>query len=1322
MIPFPSIYNGRGFFSEYWLGTLKSARKRGEETRLSSAQARNLLRRLIQLRQRVDLPDPLGLHEFRERFARPLLQELFGYRLCEGEEGVPVRNLLPIAAGVDGEQAAVVVLFVPDPEEIDSRGTRTRIDSALLEQGSPYGFILTPCVLRLVRRPGEGPRNAFLDFSLVSAAETGDSESLALAWSLLQAGNFVPAPDGSRKIDRLEEESRRHATRVSNDLKAAVFRSAEILIEGFLNNIRERGEHPDTAILSDLRDAALQMLYRLLFIFYAESRDERLQTHTLYLESYSLERLVGRLIRTPFSTIPYNRFGYWEHLQALFRIYDQGLPALPGLQNIPPRGGTLFSETTREGSLLASLRLPDRAVAELLLNLGCTRPRRGVGRERVSFRELAIEHLGSVYEGLLEYEPRIADDLRIEVRVQGKDFVLSPEEITRLCEQKELTLVGDPSIVEGTSVAALHPELVDGEPDEEEETAEGEPDAAEVEGEEEEDEKGVKKGGNARLIRRLDQGRFHFVPGKARKSSGSYYTPESIVEYLVKEALDPLTEGRTASEIEDLRIIDPACGSAHFLVGAARFLGRKLFAAYRAERAQDPAPEFHPGRELTDGVRAEWEHEGEAWCKRRIVERCLYGVDLNPMAVQLAQVALWIESLAGDRPLSFFDHHVRLGNSLLGTWLATFSEPALPGYGVAPGMRGLFEAQVEQAIRETFEERQLIDAPLPPEIKKDTPAEYEYKNDRFLSAERKSAAARLLFDLRNALPFLPMVAGEWETILTVENPEGFCMGRPWWQEFEIVRQQQRFFHWELEYPEIFFSGRRGFDAVLGNPPWDKIKPDRKEFYSRFDILIRAYSGGELDTRIRELHAENPGLSDEFESYSKRIRTIAACLKRGPDYHHVDWEIDGRSTGGDPDLFRFFLERVHWILHPGGHLGYLVPGALYSAEGCTGLRHLLLDSSRVTSFFGFENRKKVFNIHSSYKFVCLGLEKLIAGPDDGTYPPGSGEFRAVYMRHEESELREGPPPGTTVMVRRAEVVRLSPGTLAFPEYRDEQDRDIVLRMYGIGDGRKPRPLIGDSGPNSWGARYCTQYHLTNDRALWTREDGRLYTPKNVCGLDWPSDLSLPFTEIREAMASRGFWPLYEGKSIEQFLVDIKPVERWVSLEKVTAKYGSPPNPEPKLVFRDIARNTDEKTFIAAVLPERSCAGNTLGILSGLALPLDQAASILNSLPIDYTTRLKTSGTHLNWTYVSRVVAPSIFEARRIPILPTRSVSGTGISSIADDSDFFEALWLLNRAVAEAFGLSAEDFAHIFASFPVMVRKRPALTKYFRDRISEWRSER
>jgi hypothetical protein len=959
----------------------------------------------------------------------------------------------------------------------------------LADQGLSYGFILTPSLLRLIRRLGDGAKGASFDFSIASAVETEDTDSLTAAYRVLHAENFVAVNGSPKPIELLEAESRKHSARVSEDLKAAVFHAAEILIRGFLEDIQARPEafNPKPT-LGQLRDTALQTLYRLLFVLYAEARDERLQRHRLYQKSYSLEQLTDRLLRVPEEELPGNRFGTWQALQALFRIYDEGLPPTPDLENIPPRGGRLFSDKTPEGQLIAKLKLSDRVAGRLVLTLATTKPRRGVGRERVSYRELEIEQLGSVYEGLLEYEPRTADQTMVEVVVQGRDFVLTPGELKRLCEQKQLVLKGDAAIVLGTDAANLHPdnveddeaaadaEDVDGADDEEGESGEGE---------EEEEDKGVKKGAAARLIRRLEKDEFYFVPGSARKASGSFYTREEIVQYLVRKALEGLVEDKSTAEIESLRVIDLACGSAHFLVGAARYIGRKLLDAYHREFNDNPPPEFYPNRPLAPEVHQRWHSEGEAWCKRRVVERCLFGVDLNPTAVQLAQVALWIESLAGDRPLSFFAHHIRPGNSLLGTWLDRLHQPPHPALDDRKGkdQGGLFEIQFKRLIREALDERLLIDQPLPPDIRKDTPQEYEYKADRLKRSSDLLAQARLLFDLRSAAAFVPEIWGVWATLLSTDNVLEYASKQKWWARFEEVRLRERFFHWELEFPEVFFGEHRGFHVIVGNPPWDKVLPDRQEFYGRYDIFIRALSGNELDQRISELHQKNPALAGEFKAYEKQVKTTMQMLRGGGDFPLSE----GRTQAAHEDLSKYFADRSIQVVRKGGSVGLLLPSVFYNGDGCATLRKWLLDEAQILSVFGFENRQKLFPIDSRYKFACFVWRKET---------PAEKRFPAIFMRHDVRELLDEKSV-QMVTITAEEVEKLSPESYALLEYRGPRDQEIVHKMY------RHSVILGSDDAAGWKAELFTDfahkftYNAARDKDLWTDpQTGNLFSPTHL----------------------------------------------------------------------------------------------------------------------------------------------------------------------------------------------------------------------------------
>jgi hypothetical protein len=1312
MALFPNLLNRQGFFSDYYLGTV-FGRASGRQRTLVTREVEKAYHALERLYERCEgrVSDAPAV---RDRFARPLLRDVLGFHIGTGDQRIHrlYRSADEEAAG----RPPLLLAYIGEWDEDLDTGSRSphRLLTETLAKAAAdlrYGLLITGQRIRLVRRKGDGPPGACLELDLPACLEAEDRESFAAAWRLFSAQNFIPGPDGELPIQAVERESRQHAQRVSEDLKQAVFQAAETLAQALLDGGSQDGDDPPEP--ATFRDAALTCLYRMLFILYAEARDERLLAHRLYQDSYSLDALVRDLLNRRIEPSP-NRYGLWDRLRALFAIHHAGLPAIDRLDRIAARGGDLFDPATPAGRVLEASRLDDATVARLVLDLTTTAARRGVGYERVSFRELDIEQLGAVYEGLLEYEPRIARDTTIEVRVQGRAYALPPSELVRLIQEKSLRLKGAIEVVAGTEAETLHPEAVSDEDEPEEafepEEEPGEPEEAtepEAAGD------GVTKGAAAVLLRRLEPGRFHFVPGPGRKGSGSFYTPLPLVQDLVRHALGPLVEGRTAAEIERLRVLDPACGSAHFLVEAMRFLGRALHRAYVEEYHGKPPPGFHgnwdTGWRASDEEARAANSEARAWCKRRIAERCLYGVDLNPTAVELARVSLWIESLAGDRPLTYFEHHVRCGNSILGSWLDRLASPPHPGVGKAlpPGQGALFADFARDRIRRAARVRRLIDiAADSGAVEPDTLKELRFKEQQRKRAEETLADARLLFDLRSAAAFVPEIWQEWDTLVTLVDsavrPEAYARERPWWFRFEEVRRRERFFHWELEFPEVFLDGENaGFDAVLGNPPWDKVLPSKHEFYGRHDILIRAYQGNELERRIRELHEANPELPAAFRQYRERTTTVAQFLRRGGDF----LLSKGRSQAAHEDVSKYFLDRALRLARGGGRVGMVVPSVVYNGDGCVGLRRYLITRCTIERFYGFENRRKLFPIHAMYKFVNLVVAK--ERPADA--------FEAAFMRRDVSELTDRGPKPWMVTVTRREVERLSPETLALLEYRGPRDQRVVERMY------EGRPTLGGGGADGWRATFVSWrahlciYNSADDKDLWTDPaSARLYTPGYVLGRE-PSSVG----ETMEQMRTRGFWPVFEGKHIEQFLVGTKPVRWWLSVEQVERKYGRPPRAEPTLVFRETASNTNERTCIAAVLPARSAASHTLtGVLTETVDPR-AAATVLNSLVFDWALRLRTAGTHVSFTYMLPMPVPPADIVNRSPHVPTELAWDCGVEHITEIEDLWPLLVQANLAVAEAYGLTPDDFEHILSTFPVFARKRPEFYAYLQERVREWR---
>ena len=1111
---FRHIRNVRGFFSDYYLGSVFGRRRgRGRRRRLSDRDTDTAYRRFLRIYSSAEgrAPDQPAC---RERFIRPLIRDVLGFHLGSSEDRL---HRLYVSADdeASGEPALAAAYCGAWDEDLDAgrtaRSPMRLVGRALAGRHIDHGFIITGECIRLVRAPGEGPRGCFLEVDFAGLAAEEDPESFAAFYRLFHTLQFVPDENGRRRIDEVEIESREHAEKVSEDLKRAVFAAAEGLVAGLLRDAVHREVIIDTTGLDDAhvrlyRDSALTALYRILFILYAEARDPRLEEHRLYREAYSIHGLVEELLRNSTDDWPENRSHLWARLKALFRIFDQGLPRITPWENIPPRGGDFFNADTPEGRILDGAHLPDRTLAHVLLDLTTTAPRRGVGRERVSFRELDIESLGAVYEGLLEYEPRVVSETTVEVRVQGRTYAVPPSELVRLCSEKALSLRGDFAIVADTEAETLHPEAPSDENDESEEAEPEESGAVgnEIVG-------SVKKGATARLVRRLAAGAFHFVPGPGRKGSGSFYTPLPLVQDLVRHALGPLIEGKTVAEIERIRILDPACGSAHFLVEAMRFVGRELHRAYVSEFGRKGPLNFRSttGQSWDD----DWEasdddartsnSEARAWCKRRIAERCLFGVDQNPTAVNLAHVSLWVESLAGDRPLTYFQHHVRCGNSLLGTWVDALDRPPFLAGGRKrrTNQPELFVAYLRNAVKQAAHDRLLIDLAEPAALTREgidpeSVEELDYKESQRRKAERTLAAARLLFNLRSASAFLPEVWPEWPTLCGLvedfDQLTSYVDGRPWAAAFGRIVDRERFFHWEIEFPEVFLQSEPpGFDVLLGNPPWDKVLPTRHEFYARHDVLIRAYKGSELDRRIRELNHDNPNLAGEFNEYRNRTRTVAKILRKGGDFPLSK----ARSQAAHEDISKYFVDRAARLCAEGGTVGLVVPSVLYNGDGCVGIRRFLLTGATIKRFYGFENRKKVFPIHSSYKFVSLVFCK---GKRQ------SADFEAAFMRHDLSELVNDGPKSWTVRLSCDEIERLSPETFAFLEYRSPRDQAIVNKMH------KGRPTLGGQGAGSWGARFISWraheiiYNSTEDKDLWTNPlTNRLYSPASVLGKE-PND--------------------------------------------------------------------------------------------------------------------------------------------------------------------------------------------------------------------------
>ena len=483
-----------------------------------------------------------------------------------------------------------------------------QIDSYLRESDKDWGILTNGRQWRLYHRQTSYRLDSFYEIDLAALlSENRDLDAFRYFYYLFRRDAFIPDPSGTSFLDLVLTESQQYTVGVSNDLRNRVYDALRLLIGGFMDfprNTLDRANPP----LGEIQTNCLILLYRILFILYAESRGLLPVENPNYAAGYSLAALAETVHETldRGDLIIPTVSDYWARLRGLFGLINDGWDDL-----IPQYNGGLFNPTSHP--FLENNELGNDALARVIELL--TRTEQG---ERITYRDLDVRHLGDIYEGLLEYQPQIADQDLVIVSNRGRETI-APAKSS---------------------------------PDQEVAYQEGEV--------------------------------YLLTDNDERKATGSYYTPDYIVRYIVENTLAPLCEGKSVNEILSLKILDPATGSGHFLVGVVDYLAEELIT--------------HPDAPHMTEIASE-ETELAYW-RRRVVESCVYGVDLNPMAVELAKLSLWLHTVAKGEPLSFLDHHIRCGNSLIGAKIDN-----LPNLPELRRRRSTGETQAEFQMEFPFTDR-----------------------------------------------------------------------------------------------------------------------------------------------------------------------------------------------------------------------------------------------------------------------------------------------------------------------------------------------------------------------------------------------------------------------------------------------------------------------------------------------------------------------------------------------------------------------------------------------------------------------------------------
>ncbi|WP_386691959.1 Eco57I restriction-modification methylase domain-containing protein [Streptomonospora nanhaiensis] len=1102
-------------------------------------------------------------------------------------------------------------------------------------QTALWGFLTNGRLLRVLRDSTAMVGSAYVEFDLAAIFDGELFSEFVLLFRLAHQSRVETRDDAAGPascwLEKWHEEARDSGTRALKELRKGVERALSRLGTGFLRHpdntgLRRRLADRDVPI-EDMQRALLRLAYRLLFLFVAEARGALHPTGTA-------EHIRERY-RRYFSTARLRRTAarrtggpHDDQWRALCLVLD-GLGREDGLPELGLPGlGGVFEETEAD-RILAGCAIANEDLFAAVRALSVVRDPAANRNRLVDYRHLGAEELGSVYEALLELIPRHDPDTR------------TFELVTR--------------------------------------------------------------------------------PGNERKTTGSYYTPAPLIESLLDSALDPVLDDamRSAATREDqaaallrVTVCDPACGSGHFLVAAARRIAKRLAAV----RTGEP----HPGSE---DVRT---------ALREVVGRCVYGVDLNPMAVELAKVSLWLEALEPGKPLNFLDAHIKHGNALLGT-TPSLLVGGLPDAAFKP-IEGDDRKWASALKRRNKDEREayldsrrlgdaasvqdalfgrpdLLEAPniqLAEQAAQitaagdDTLSEVHAQRDRYreLVTSAGYLEARELADAWCAafvwrkMPVDPTdrnapKAPTTQNLLDLHNaPETVEPATR--AEIRRLREQYGFFHWHLEFPEVFGtekgeaadepgfpeSGRRengqkeqadglegprrlrpgwtgGFSCVLGNPPWERVKLQEQEFFAARREEIAAAPNKAARQRMIESLADSAepadrALAHRFSEAKREAEGISHLLR---DSSH--FPLAGK---GDVNTYAVFAETASQIVDDRGFFGLVLPTGIATDATTAPFFSDLVRNGRLASFLDFENEAFLLSrdVHHSVRFCLLAAAGLGRRVESAEFA-----FSTRYM----ADL-----PARRFLMPPEEILLVNPNTKTLPVFRSRRDAEIVLGIY-----RRFPVLIreGDPEGNPWGLSFGTMFHMSNDSHLFR-------TAEQLEAEGW---------ELHGNVYVRGeerMLPLYEAKMLHHFdhrlgtydgqtqaqanvgtLPRLTPEQHddpafmampryWVPEDDVpTGEQDSKGNPvhfaglrtrlakkkwpsEWLLGWRDVARSTDERTLISTFLP-------LVGV--GHKFPLMLArnhswflCALLSSFALDYIIRQKFTGTSITYSYIAQLPFP------------------------------------------------------------------------------------
>ncbi|HOO72826.1 MAG TPA: N-6 DNA methylase, partial [Spirochaetota bacterium] len=763
--------------------------------------------------------------------------------------------------------------------------------------------------------------------------------------------------------------------------------------------------------------------------------------------------------------------------------------------------------------------------------------------------------------------------------------------------------------------------------------------------------------------------RFLLVSGMERKTTGSYYTPEDLVAECIKSSLVPVIEERlreatgkkNITELDDaqrkkaeaallnMKVCDPACGSGHFLLGAARHLGRAL-AAVRSRGDEPSALDIKEAQ-------------------REVISHCIYGVDKNPAAVELCRVALWIEGHAPGRPLSFLDHHIKCGDSLVGVLdIREICEKGIPDDAFKPvtGDDKKLASELKKYNKKFYPEVQTLfggDSHDITALSREYGALETLGDDTIESVRKKEdlykkitgsdgiwSREHTLCSLWTSAFFMPMTEKNKTNKNLISNDEFFRylnhgdLHPAVLAAARAMALDMKFFHWPVEFPDVFAV--EGFDCVLGNPPWETMQLSEKEFFATKSTEIASLDGAKRKQAIAKLVKDNPVLFKEFETAKYNSEAQNRFIRFSDRYK--------LTNTGKLNTYAVFAETMRSLMSKQGRLSVIVPTGIATDDTCKDFFGDIVNRKALVSLVDFENRRAIFpSVHRSYKF---SLFTLSGSPID--------KARFSFFLTDTGQMHD---PERRFTLTPEEIALLNPNTLTCPVFRTRTDAELTKKIY-----RNVPVLVNEkTGDNPWDVTFKQGlFNMTSDSHLFKNESGSglvpLYEAKMFHQYDhrWAT-----YEDGADGVETRDVTP--EEKADPEFVVRPR---YWVEEQDINTRMEDKWNRQWFMCFRDITNATNERTFILSVVPKSGIGHTAPIIITKLNSLLNNCIiANTNSLILDYFTRLNVGGTHLTYFIIKQlpILLPAQYNDNNIQFITTRILEL--VYTAYDLKPFADDLW-------------------------------------------------